>query len=319
MTKTHRNLAFQIIFLAVSMALAVWFVSANMGEVRQIWPLLSQSRLHWLLAGVALTGIYVWLQGLMYVFSFKAVNRKLPIDTGMSLFLRRNVASTFLPMGGLTSLVFFTKRLENQGFEKANIHVASSIYAFMGVFSVAVVALPVLAWGAFFETTGRLDWLVFVALLALVALLAWAGRSVFSEGLLYYFLVKRFPNFKSHWSVLRSEKLNHRAVWAVLWTSLGIEIVGVLHLYLAMLAVGAKVSWEAALVGYVVQVLFLTVSPFFRGFGLIEVSLAYVLTRLGYEAGEGIAIMLLFRFFEFWLVLALGAPVAAMYRRKAIK
>jgi phosphatidylglycerol lysyltransferase len=115
--------------------------------------------------------------------------------------------------------------------------------------------------------------------------------------------------------LVRTENLDRRAVWAVLWASVGIEVVGVAHLFLAMLAVGAKVSWEAALTGYVVQVLFLTVSPFFRGFGVIEVSLSYVLTRLGYPAGEGIAIMLLFRFFEFWLVLAAGVPVAAAYRR----
>jgi phosphatidylglycerol lysyltransferase len=185
----------------------------------------------------------------------------------------------------------------------------------MGVFSVAVVALPVLAWGAFYETTGRLDWLVFLCLLGLIGGLAWAGRSLFKEGFLYGFLVKRFPNFQQHWAVLRSEKLDSRALWAVLLASIAIEVVGVLHLYVAMLALGAKASWEAALVGYVVQVLFLTVSPFFRGFGLIEVSLAYTLTRLGYEAGEGIALMLLFRVFEFWLVLAAGAPVAAMYRR----
>ena len=83
-----------------------------------------------------------------------------------------------------------------------------------------------------------------------------------------------------------------------------------------MLALGMKVSTMAVLMGYVVQVLFLTVSPFFRGFGVIEVSLSFVLTRFGYSAAEGVAIMLLFRFFEFWLVLAMGAPVAVAYRRK---
>jgi phosphatidylglycerol lysyltransferase len=315
MTTPRRTLLFQFLFLAVGAALAVWFVRANTGEVRQILPLLTHSRLDCILAGIALTGVYIWLQGLMYVFSFKTVNRRLPVVTGMSLFLRRNVASTFLPMGGLTSLAFFTKRLENQGFEKANIHVASSIYAFMGVFSVAVVALPVLAWGAFRQTVGGMDWLVFVALLVMLAALGLAAYSLFSKGILHKFLVKRFPTFEAQWELMRSEKLNRRAVWATFWASIGIEVVGVLHLLLAMLAVGLEVSWEAALVGYVVQVLFLTVSPFFRGFGVIEVSLSYVLTRLGYGAGEGIAVMLLFRFFEFWLVLAAGAPVAMAYRR----
>ena len=314
--KKYRTRFFQLLFLATGAVLAVWFIRANAGEVRQILPLLAHSRLDCILAGIALTGVYIWLQGLMYVFSFKTVNRKLPIVTGMSLFLRRNVASTFLPMGGLTSLAFFTKRLENQGFEKTNIHVASSIYAFMGVFSVAVVALPVLVYGAYRQTVSGVDWVIFVVLMAMLGVLLLAAYSLFSKGILHRILVKKFPSFEEQWELLRSKKLDRRAVWATLLASIGIEIVGMAHLFLAMLAVGAEVSWEAALVGYVVQVLFLTVSPFFRGFGVIEVSLSYALTRLGYGAGEGIAIMLLFRFFEFWLVLAAGAPVAVAYRRK---
>jgi phosphatidylglycerol lysyltransferase len=313
--KKYRSQLLQLIFILICGILAWFFIRANKDEMQQILPLLRHSRLGCLAAGIALSGVYIWLQGLMYFFSFKAVRRRLPIATGMSLFLRRNMASTFLPMGGLASLVFFTKRLENQGIEPGKIHVASSIYAFMGIASVAVLALPVLAYGAYRETTSGMDWAVFVVLLAMLGVLALAAYSLFSKGRLHRFLAKRFPAFEAEWELVRTENLDRRAVWAVLWASVGIEVVGVAHLFLAMLAVGAKVSWEAALTGYVVQVLFLTVSPFFRGFGVIEVSLSYVLTRLGYPAGEGIAIMLLFRFFEFWLVLAAGAPVAATYRR----
>lgn len=306
----------QLLFLALGVTLAILFLRANAGEAQQIIPLLKKSRVDYLLAGVALTVVYVWLQGLMYVYSFRAVRQRLPIKTGMSLFLRRNVASTFLPMGGLTSLAFFTKRLENKGFRKGAIHVASFIYAFMGVFSVAVVALPVLVYGAFLEATSSLDWLVFVVTILMIAGLIWLVQSLFAKGFLFQKLAKHVPNFAEQWEQVQSEKLSWRAVWLVLLFSIGIEVVGVAHLFLAMLAVGAKVSVIAALMGYVVQVLFLTVSPFFRGFGVIEVSLSFVLTRFGYTAAEGIAIMLLFRFFEFWLVLAMGAPTAAAYRRK---
>lgn len=315
--KKHKTLIFQILFLATGVVLSAWFIHSNSSEVQQIIPLLQQARPDYILWGTALTALYIWLQGMMYVFSFKTVNRKLPVLTGMSLFLRRNVASTFLPMGGLTSLAFFSKRLENQGFEKANIHVASSIYAFMGIFSVAVVALPVLAYGAYRQMVSDMDWIIFVVLMVMLLLLLLGAYSLFSKGMLYRLLVRKFPSFEAQWELLRSEKLNRNAVWATLWASLGIEVVGVLHLVLAMVAMGVKLSWEAALIGYIVQVLFLTVSPFFRGFGVIEVSLSYILTRMGYGAGESIAIMLLFRFFEFWLVLAVGAPVTLAYRRKA--
>ena len=316
LNKTLTPRLFQFLFLALGATLAIFFIRANAGEVQQIIPLLQNVRLDYLLAGIVLTLVYIWLQGLMYVFSFRAVRQRLPIKTGISLFLRRNVASTFLPMGGLTSLAFFTKRLENKGFGKGAIHLASLIYAFMGVFSVAVVALPVLVYGAFMKTTSSLDWLVFLVTLAIVAGLVWLAQSLFSEGFLYKRLAKYFPNFKEQWMQVRSEKMDWRAVWLVLFFSICIEVVGVAHLFLAMLAVGAKVSMVAALMGYVVQVLFLTVSPFFRGFGVIEVSLSYVLTRYGFAAAEGIAIMLLFRFFEFWLVLGMGLPIAAAYRRE---
>ena len=306
----------QLLFLALGVFLAILFLRANKGEVQQIIPLLKDARWDYLLIGMALTGMYVWLQGLMYVYSFRAVRQRLPVKTGMSLFLRRNVASTFLPMGGLTSLAFFTKRLENKGFEKGAIHVASFIYAFMGVFSVAVAALPILIYGAILEATSSLDWLVFVVTLLMVAGMTWLVKSLFARGFLFQKLAKHIRHFAEQWTQVQSEKLDWQAVWLVLLFSIGIEVVGVAHLWLAMLALGMKVSTMAVLMGYVVQVLFLTVSPFFRGFGVIEVSLSFVLTRFGYSAAEGVAIMLLFRFFEFWLVLAMGAPVAVAYRRK---
>ena len=85
-----------------------------------------------------------------------------------------------------------------------------------------------------------------------------------------------------------------------------IELIGITHAYIAMLAFGFSPSILSAVMAYLVVVVFLIVSPFLRGLGAIEVSMTYILTQFGYSNVEAIAIMILFRFFEFWLPLFTG-------------
>ncbi|MFT4024956.1 MAG: lysylphosphatidylglycerol synthase domain-containing protein [Flavihumibacter sp.] len=63
---------------------------------------------------------------------------------------------------------------------------------------------------------------------------------------------------------------------------------------------------EAALMGYVVSTLFLVISPFLKGLGAVELSLAYILSRYGYSSVTALEITILYRLFEFWLPLLAG-------------
>ena len=74
-----------------------------------------------------------------------------------------------------------------------------------------------------------------------------------------------------------------------------------------MLALGLKASLFYAMLGYLASVFSAFLSPFMRGLGAVELSMSFILTRLGYSGVEALAITLLYRFFEFWLPLFSGA------------
>jgi phosphatidylglycerol lysyltransferase len=88
--------------------------------------------------------------------------------------------------------------------------------------------------------------------------------------------------------------------------SVFVEVVGIAHIYISILALGLDPSFLAAVMAYLVAVIFLIVSPFLRGLGAIEVSTAFLLTRFGYNEVQAISITLLFRFFEFWIPMLCG-------------
>jgi phosphatidylglycerol lysyltransferase len=73
-----------------------------------------------------------------------------------------------------------------------------------------------------------------------------------------------------------------------------------------MTALNFHPSLFAAVMGYIVSVIFLVVSPFLRGLGAIEASMTFILIRFGFGNVEAISITFLYRFFEFWLPLAAG-------------
>jgi phosphatidylglycerol lysyltransferase len=54
--------------------------------------------------------------------------------------------------------------------------------------------------------------------------------------------------------------------------SLGVELSGMLHLYVAMLALGLPASIGASASGYIIAVLMMVISPFLRGLGAVELS-----------------------------------------------
>ena len=76
--------------------------------------------------------------------------------------------------------------------------------------------------------------------------------------------------------------------------STAIEICGILHLYIALRALGLDATLKIALLGYVVATLLLAVSPFMRGLGAVELSLTYILIKSGIPQISAISAALLY-------------------------
>ncbi len=304
--RENRKIIGQFILTLLFIGLGIWFVKHERGEVHQVREILAGSKTLWVLTGIGLTLIYILLQSLMYIASFRAVHTRLGLRDAITLFLKRNLISVFLPAGGISSLAFFTRDIENKGVTKSQINFASSVYAFVGILSVIVVALPAFIYALFQGSVGRSEWIALLSVTALIGGLYLLYLSVIGQGWAYGLLKKIIPSSEVFMEDLANNKIERKHFLITVLYSVVIEVTGILHLYIAMKAMGYEPSVFSAVIGYIVAVVFLIISPFLRGLGAIEFSMTYVLMRFGYTNVEALAITLLYRFFEFWLPLFAG-------------
>ncbi|WP_443944696.1 phosphatidylglycerol lysyltransferase domain-containing protein [Pedobacter sp. AW1-32] len=312
------NKFFWQFFLAVFMlAMAIFFIRAQHVEVLQIKAQLNSAVTEYVALGILLTALYIVAQGQMYVHSFKALNVHLSLWNAIKLFLKRNLISIFLPAGGFSSLIFFTKEIEEEGISKSKIHLSSTLFAFCGILSVVVVAIPVLGVALLFTKFGTTEILSFFFLLVLTALLFIAVYSISKKGWAYTYLSKIRPSLSAVFDDMIEEHINRKQFWLTLLVSIGIEFIGIIHLYICMLALGFEASLPAAIIGYIVMVILLIASPFLRGLGTIEVSLTFILGQFGFPIVAAATITLMFRFFEFWLPL-IGGVISFILKKDSI-
>jgi phosphatidylglycerol lysyltransferase len=296
----------RFIFTLFFFAIGIWFLRHQRTEIADVTHTLALSRLQWVLSGICLALIYIILQGQMYVYSFASVHTRINLLDATILFMKRNLISVFLPAGGISSLAFFTGPVERKGVKKSQIHFASTIYAFVGILTVVIVAIPVLVYSLFGGAVGSGEFFGLGILVVLVVGFVLLYRSVISRGSFYRLFVRFIPRSEVFLNDVIDSTIDRKKVLLTILVSLIIECAGIGHLYIAMAALHFDPSLYAALLGYIISVIFLVVSPFLRGLGAIEVSMTYVLVRLGFGHVEAISITLLYRFFEFWLPLLAG-------------
>ena len=316
--KENRTIIIQFILGVFFIGLGIWFVKHEKSEIFQIKNTINNASLLWVYAGIFTTIAYFVLQGLLYVASFSAINAKINLKDGIILFLKRNFISVFLPAGGFSSLFFFSKTIEEKGNTKVQIHLASSIYAFVGILSVVLVAFPVFIFALLNGTIGASSWYALVVIIALKIGLILLYRSIVKKGKLYALLIKWYPKSEPFFDDLENHKIDVRKFLVAIFYSVLIEIVGITHLYIAMIALHVQPSLLGASMAYVVSVIFLIISPFMRGLGAIEISMSYILIRYGFSNVDAISITFLYRFFEFWAPLIAGILIFAAKISKVV-
>ncbi|MDP4277799.1 MAG: lysylphosphatidylglycerol synthase domain-containing protein, partial [Bacteroidota bacterium] len=284
--------------------MCAFFISHEHLEMVKIREQLTECNPWYVLLGLVLTVCYVLLMGLIYIETFKSVGKKVSFSSTIKLYLKRNVLSVFLPAGGFSSLVFFTKEVENEGATKSQIHLASTLYGFVSMASVVVVAIPIVGYAVAMNSVQKSAFWGFIGLVVLTFLFAILLYSLIKRTWAYRLLRQLKPEWAISLDEVISQNIRLKNVLIGLFFSVLIEIIGVLHLYVAMLALGCEPSLMAAMFGYVTMVLLLMASPFLRGLGAIEVSVTYILGQYGYPLVLASAMTLLYRFFEFWLPLA---------------
>jgi phosphatidylglycerol lysyltransferase len=139
-----------------------------------------------------------------------------------------------------------------------------------------------------------------------VALLVWATWSFLEKGWVFKQLIKISPQFEMLAEEINVGNFSVKEILLVLLFSIGIEITGMLHLGIAMKALGLSASIESCIAGYVIATLFYVISPFLRGLGAVEVSMILLITSYGFSETQAISITILYRIFEFWTPLIAG-------------
>ena len=284
----------------------IFFIKNEHLEIASVGKEVFGARAGYIFLGLVVTGLYIFLQALLYIYSFKTICQKISLSAATILFLKRNLVSVFIPAGTFSSLTFFNKDLEKQNLTRTQAFYGSYLFAVASLISVIVVALPVLAYLFVKQSVGKIEIWAFVVLIAIVILLAYVVYSFVKKGLLYRIVRRRMPAWIVILEEIQSQSFRLRVFIQTCIISVLIELTGILHLYIAMLALGMEPSISASIAGYVVMVLLLSVSPFLRGLGAIEISMTYLLVQYGYSLLDSASITLLFRFFEFWVPLVAG-------------
>ena len=286
-----------ILFIVV----AFYFFWQQRKELATLGQSLQNTDLYWLWVGIGFTVVYILLQAGLYVYSFFATGSTISWFNATILFLKRNVIAVFLPGGGLTALAYMPSNVEEK--DKQSVHHASVIYGFIGIFSVFIVAVPVLLYLSVQHKPVPGTPAAFIIVVVMLLAIALFVRSVQRKGPFYRWVIKGRPKVEKFLTEVFSFKLVMKQFWYAVIVSVLIEVVGVIHLYIAMKAAGVPPSLPASVVAYIISTIFLIISPFLRGMGAIEVSLTLILKGYGYTTVESLEIALLFRFFEFWLPL----------------
>ena len=296
--------------------LAIVFFRSERKELHAITPQIASANPLWLFIGFILTLIYFYLQGEMYKKSFSSVGLVLPLGSAVILFLKRNFISVFLPAGGVSSLAYSPSQIRKAGFNKAQAHQASALYGFIGLLTVFIAGLPVILFSVFKTNQFKNAWIGLVGLLLIITVLFAAVRLIKQKGRIYKWMEKKFPSVTSMLDEVFATNVNTKQFVSATWFSLAIELSGILHIYIAMLALGLPASFGASAAVYIIAVLLMVISPFLRGLGAVEFSMVYILGKYGYSPTHALSITILYRVFEFWLPLVTGLLAYAWKGRK---
>ncbi|MEI6575391.1 MAG: phosphatidylglycerol lysyltransferase domain-containing protein [Bacteroidota bacterium] len=300
------SLLLRIGFILLSLILIIFFVRHEKAEIVHVQKALSEANPWFLLFGLVMALVYILLQGGMNYYSFSAIRHSISFRHGTKLFLRRNFISAFIPGGNLTSQAFFTKELEARNISKTEIHFASTIYILSGFVTILLIALPAVIILSIRGGMQRYEIIAFVVAIALTVFIALAFYSLLKNGLSYKLLQKHLPEYALVFDEIMTKKFNAWSFAKVILCSIGIEITGMIHLWISARTIGVELTPLVAFIGYVVVVVMLMASPLLKGVGPVELILTLVLQQFGFSAVNALSITLIFRFFEFLLPLLAG-------------
>lgn len=302
LSKSFFNRSFlQVVVAGLFLGFFVYFMRNEQIDIAEIKLTLGKASPLWISIGLLVTLAYLALQATLYIFSFKSIGVTIDFKSALTLFLKRNFISPFLPAGSLTSLAFFSDELSKFKLQRAQIYYGSFLFVLASITSVVLICIPVTTF-LFLQHHLRSIEFYGVWVLAVLVVFFYTGYGIIRrKGFPFTLINQVSPRFVTQITTLKNYGFRSTFFLKACVVSMLIEFAGVIYLYIALASMGLQPSWEVAVIGYVIMIVISSLSPFFRGLGAIEVSVAYVLTLYGYAPALAASVTLLFRLFEFWL------------------
>lgn len=172
-----------------------------------------------------------------------------------------------------------------------------TVVAHVGLVLIVLPFLPTLNLPRITPPSGRIVVDVVVVLLAAVGLIAWIPRTRRTVVHPVLRVLRRVPE------IIRDPRRSALMTAGAVAQNLAYTVT----LIACLAAYGASVPVLAVLVVYMVSATVAVVSPTPGGLGAMEAALVAGLTRVGVAGGQAVAATLTFRFFTFWVWLAVGA------------
>ncbi len=279
--------------------LAIYFIRHEHSEIKEVGNILSQANPLYVAIGLAVTGIYILLQGGMYYYCFASIRHTISFSDSLKLFLRRNLIGTFLPGGNVTSQMFFTGFIEKKNISRTQIHLASVLYLLSGFITVFIVVLPAILYLLYMKDLTGIEKTAAFFLFIIAFLFVLLILSVLRKGWVNKIIHRYLPDYAMVIDELVSGKFSKQNFLKNILCSLTIEVTGILQLIIAIAAVGIIPSAKTGIIGYTTVLIVLMASPVIKGVGTVEVALTIVLHQFGMSTLSAVSVALMFRFFEF--------------------
>ena len=303
-----------LLFIAL-IILFVVFVSHQKVELTNLVATMASVNPVLLLMGLGITAVGVLFQGAFYRASFRIIGKRLPLFEAIRLYLMRYFLSTFIPAGFTVSQFTFANELEGHRINRAESHLASAFYLITGAVSYLFVLVPAMAMLMVSGDLSRAEWYAGWIVTVLTLLVVFLFTQLLRRRGIIFFIAKHWiPDLPQLLHTLEEDKIDRTHVFQTFWFSLSTNLINIALLALVLATLHLPFSLSVALVGYAIMQLVLICSPIFQGVGLVEISLVYVLNRLGINNETAIAATLLYRLFQLWIPFIVGGLLVWRHR-----
>lgn len=304
------------IIAAIVVLVLTLFISQNLDEVSRISAVVRNANPYLLALALFTNVVVVAAAGLSYRIVLGKLGHTQPWAWLANLHLKRHLVGTVTPVGGPASIYVFVRCLGQRGVQASDALFAAAIRSISGYAGFMLLLAPVL----FLSDPPTYIFAGAVGLFILLAVLLSGLLLVLRESCNPHWLMSRLhPKLRDLIVTARGHHLRPVDFAKPFGMAVIHNSLGVLTLYLSLLAVGYEASLATAVIAYAIGNLFMLVAPVFQGVGVVEVTMAVALQQLGVPVPAAIAATLLFRFCDLWFPFLLGvathAPQVEQVRR----